>query len=78
MSSDDAVFTVRFLLGVPRHASLLDSPCGEEMLIQSPYNCIGDPKLSGHFSLGNVVLEPCNGLFPFIVSQLSLWQHDQN
>ena len=38
----------------------------------------GSPKSSGHFLLGNVVLEPCNGLSPFNVSQLSLWWHDQN
>ena len=36
------------------------------------------PKSSGHFSFGNVVLEPCNGLSPFKVSQLSSWRHDQN
>ena len=39
---------------------------------------MGDPESSGHFSLENVVLEPCNGLTPFKVSQLSSWQHDKN
>jgi len=38
LSLDEAVFTVCRRFGVSRPASLMDLPCGEDVLIQSPYD----------------------------------------
>ena len=77
LSFNETIFTWVCLLRSTRFASFMDPPSGCEALKQSDNDRDGHLKPPGHFSLGNIILDPCYSSSPVKLAQFSSWRHCQ-